>query len=665
MDYSNVRLLDAAKRFDLLEEREIRKLVLAAGMSNSNHLQRSVSKAVLSESIQHWRYPFDTGSVFGSLEIGESFDGQSFKISQNDLSRHLLAVGQSGSGKTTLFYNLMDQLGKPFWSFDLKQDYRHLIHEEDDLLVLPWQELKLNPLVPPKGVFPRRWIQVFSEIFGHATSLLSGSKNHLMRKLVELYQVYGLFEEVSPPFPSLHELEQLVKREGINYVRKQSDYRDTLLNRLEAMNLIAGTIFDCSQGYPIEELLQRDVVFEFDGLSRDVQNFLMEILFAYIFEYRLAQNHRDTGLNHVFFLDEGKRVFSVYKERREASGIPEIDELTAKMREFGEGLVAADQEASKLTESIKANTYTKLLLSTGSRKQFDAVAGSMNLSERQREFAQDLGIGEAVVQVGNRPPIPVKLQNYEVEKEVTDEELEKKQREKWSKLEYTERERTQRFRERIASGRSDEVPEPVVPDDPQEVDLSNEADRLLKGVVENPFKGLTERYERFTSWHKGNEAKDELVNQGVVIEREVRTRERRRKLLQLTEKGRDYVENDLEVELEREGRGGIIHQYWQHRIRKTFEEAGWHAFVEKFDADVYVNMNTSELVVEVAMGNNERELRHVKQHLETGFSNIWIVCRNQEVRDGLEQRLEENDLLTDPVAFRLFREFNNEEIPDR
>jgi hypothetical protein len=116
----------------------------------------------------------------------------------------------------------------------------------------------------------------------------------------------------------------------------------------------------------------------------------MESLFAYVYEYRLAQNHRGSGLRHLFFLDEGKQVFSVYKERQDASGIPEIDELTAKMREFGEGLVVGDQEASKLTDSIKANTYTKALLPTGDRKQFEAVTDSMNLSERQAEFASQL-----------------------------------------------------------------------------------------------------------------------------------------------------------------------------------------------------------------------------------------------------------------------------------
>ncbi len=91
----------------------------------------------------------------------------------------------------------------------------------------------------------------------------------------------------------------------------------------------------------------------------------MKILFAYVFEYWLAQTHRSGRLRHVFVLDEGKRVFSAYKERQEAAGLPVIDELTAQLREFGEGLIVANQEATKLTESLKANTYTKILLATG------------------------------------------------------------------------------------------------------------------------------------------------------------------------------------------------------------------------------------------------------------------------------------------------------------
>lgn len=653
-------LLQVAEENNILDDERIQNLILAAGLSNNTSLQISVSKAVLGKSIQNYKYPFDPQTEFGNVELGNTFENQRFLFSQNDFSKHLLAVGQSGSGKTTLFYNLMDQITRPFWAFDLKQDYRHLVQDEKDLLVLPWSELRFNPLRPPEGVSPRRWAQVFSEIFGHSTALLSGSKNYLLKKIIELYRLYGLFEWVSSPYPSLHELQRLMEVENINFVRTSADYRDRLLNRLETMNLVAGTVFDCSQGYSIEELLGRDVVFEFDGLSRDVQNFLMEILFAYVYEYRLAQNERGDGLRHVFFLDEGKRVFSVYKERQDASGIPEIDELTAKMREFGEGLVVADQEASKLTDSIKANTYTKVLLPTGDRKQFTSIAESMNLSERQMEFASELDIGEAIVQVGNKSPVPVKLDNYELEKQVTDEELEKLQEEEWNQLGYDPRDPTPEF-EQAVLGEHENIDE--IPGEPDtSIELSGDANQLLEDVVENPFRPLTQRYEEFSNSYHGNKAKNEIVDQSIVIEREIKTLEGRPKLLQLTEKGREYVEEELDLDATQQGRGGIIHQYWQHQIKEAFEEAGWTASIEMHDADIYVDMGNMELAVEVAMGDNPREIEHVEKHLDQGFT-VWVVCRNREVQEGLRQRLEENELLSDSVLFRRFREFSNNQIP--
>ena len=666
MSQDTKRLLDLARQNDVLDDAEVRRLVLAAGVSDSKRLQEVASRAVLGKSVQRWEYPFEHRTSGGDIELGKTYQGQLFQLSEEDLTKHLLAVGQSGSGKTTLFYSLLDGVGEPFWVFDLKRDYRHLLRRRGGLLVLPWSELRFNPLRPPEGVSPRRWAQVFSEIFGHATALLSGSKNYLMKRVIQLYQLYELFEDVSPPFPSLHELELLVEVEKVNFVRKSSDYRDTLLNRLEAMNLVAGTVFDCSQGYGVEELLQRDVVFEFDGLSRDVQNFLMEVLFAYVFEYRLAQGHRGSGLRHLFVLDEGKRVFSVYKERQDASGIPEIDELTAKMREFGEGLVVGDQEASKLTDSIKANTYTKFLLPTGDRKQFEAVAESMDLSERQAEFASELGTGEAVVQVGNGGPVPVKLDNYQIQKDVSDADLQELMEEKWRRLEYEERSFTKQFELKVAPNRSTDLDTDEVVDDPEEEEdsLSSEAERLLMSVVERPFAPLTERYEdRFSSRYKGNKAKSELAEKRFVTERQVRDPEGQRKLLQPTQKGRQYAEEELDLDTKERGRGGVVHSYWQNRIKTVFDEAGWNTSLEHQDADVYTSMGNTELAVEVAMGDNPREVEHVQKHLDNGIDVVWVACRNQDTLEGLRERLEEQELLGSSVVLRPVRHFNNVDNP--
>jgi hypothetical protein len=228
-------LLRLAERADLLDDPAVQRLVSAGAATENTALKRQVEKTLAAQATQQQAQPFDTDTLAvpdptNQVTLGTALTGSHYTLQEDDLTQHLLAVGQSGAGKTTLFYNLIDQLTAPFWSFDVKQDYRHLIHDRDDLLVLPWKELKFNPLKPPQDVLPRRWAQVFAELFGHATALLSGSKNYLMQAIIQLYQLYDLFQEVAPPYPSLHELQLLAERENINYMRTSSDYRDRILN---------------------------------------------------------------------------------------------------------------------------------------------------------------------------------------------------------------------------------------------------------------------------------------------------------------------------------------------------------------------------------------------------------------------------------------------------
>jgi len=647
-----------------LSNPQVRSLVDLAVHASNETLRKQALAAVTNLLIQRRTHPYASrdGSdlpTSGSLLLGTSLQGSPCMIEEEDLAKHMLTVGQSGSGKTTLIYTLLSQIDVPYWAFDLKQDYRHLINEDPELLVLPWTELEFNPLAPPPGVPPRRWAQVFSEMFGHATSLLSGSKNYLLKSVIELYRFYGLFDECSPPYPSLHELEAVLASDKISYVRKKANYRDTVLNRVEAMNLGAGTIFDCSEGFDLETLLQRDVIFEFDGLNRDIQNFVMEILLAAVYEYRLAQTHRDTGLNHLFVLDEGKQVFSVYKERQEAAGIPSIDDLTAKLREFGEGLLVADQEVSKLTDSIKANTYTKALLPTGDRKQFDAMAGSMHLTDRQESVAQELATGEAILQTGNDDPVRVSLHEYQIKKEVTDSDLRQRQGGRWQQLSSTPRQRPPGFED--YHGSNPHSTDDIVSDPDQALSLSREAKQLLEDVVEYPFVPLTQRYDQFSSHHVGYDAKQELTDTGIVTEHMLQAGSISRKLLDLTERGRSFVEDNLEIDPSSKGRGGVVHRFWQHQVKTAFDEADWTTKLELFDADVYATNSQVELGVEIAMEDTEREVEHIKDRLETGFDAVWVVCRNSQVRAGIETRVADADLDTSRIIFRTVSEFEEPE----
>jgi len=420
----------------------LQRLTYAEQIGNEAAAQRA--KTRLNIYIQkHQEYPFkestpNVGHTDNHIRLGETLHrNQVYAIEEDDLSKHFLGVGKTGSGKTTAINNVLLQLSVPWWAFDRKQDYRHLINKRDDILVIPWTRLRFNPLKPPEGVGLVRWTMVLSEIFSHATDLLSGSKNYILNHVLELYKQYNLFRERSEPYPSLFELRELMEADKVNYVRKTSNYRDTVLNRVDPMTQVTGPIFDCSKGYNIEELMQRNVVFEFGGLNRDIQNFIQEILFAYLYEYLFHNQSRTGGLQLVLVMDEAKQIFSYKKEQSDAAGIPEIDDLTARAREFGLGLIVSDQEATKLTDSIKANTDTKLLLPTGDHRQFKSIAESMNLSQLQRNYSQSLKVGQAIVQHGFHEPVPVELDYVDVEKDVTNEDLKQHQEEKWDELDCT------------------------------------------------------------------------------------------------------------------------------------------------------------------------------------------------------------------------------------
>ncbi len=626
-----IRLADQA---DLLHDDRVQQLLQVAASTSSTGVRRRIKQALEVKAAYRQRHPFEDTVSVEPIRLGTNRTGGYVGIHEDDLSKHMLVTGQTGSGKTTLFYNVMDQISVPWWAFDLKKDYRHFVTEDTSVVVLPWNEFRFNPLEPPPGVGPKRWAQVVTEVFGHATSLLSGSKNYLLKQLTQLYTRVG----DDDGWPTLHQLRAAVEDENINYARKSSNYQDTVLNRLDGLLLPSEDVFTVSSGYVDPSLIDQRVVFEFDGLASDVQNFLMEVLFAYVFEYRLANGDRGDGLRHVFFLDEGKRVFSVYKERQDASGIPPIDELTAKMREFGEGLVVADQEPGKLTESIKANTYVTVLLQMSDYDQFRDVADSMDLSRRQRDVGQRLDVGEAIVQIGNAAPARVDLDDYDLDKSMTDADLEQAQKNVWTDIDSTIRE-TETGESTSLDGEESEKPE----ESGKENNLSENEIALLRDIVERPFVGISSRYEQLSSANKGHETKKSLLDAGLVEERQISAERGRKKLLQLTESGRD-VAAEHGVDIPETTRGDIVHRYWQNKVKDVLETEDWDCALERDHADVAAEKDGVEIAVEIAMEERMREVDHVEQRLEDGFEHVVVVCRNDHVLSFVEDRAAESGL---------------------
>jgi uncharacterized protein (DUF2249 family) len=621
--------------------------VAAANPDTYENLREMYSLKAAQVATKDAFYPYE--DLDGQFVIGETPDGEALGLTGEHLNEHMLLVGKTGSGKTTFFYNLMDLLADadlPFLVFDFKHDYRHLI-DEHDLLVINWENLKFNPLEPPPGVQPGNWGEILSDTFAHATDLLIGSESYFLEKLRVLYDLYEV--EATGRYPSLFELRDLVAADEISQASPKFRYKERVSSRLTMMTGFSGDIFDCSSGYPLEDLLERNVVIELKQPNQYVTNFVVETLLTWIYYYRDAIGQRQ-GLEHMVLFDEAKRVFDVNRERQPESGYPPIDDLVGQVREFGEGLVVADHEPSKLTDSIKANTQVKLWLTLGSGADVEEMAQTFGLDRDEVDFTRTMETGEALLKLADQDPVPIILPDYTVEKEMTGDDLRMEMAPELSALPTRERFRPSAFKETIG--------------ETVDADVSEVTEALLVSVTEQPFLSMAERYEAIgVGSKKGNEAKNKLVTLDLVREVEISTGRpgRNPKLLELTSRGRDVLE-DRGYTVAETARGGIEHRWWQHQVTESYEEDGFRVSVEhavgQQHIDVYAVRGDEAVAVEVAL-SPEHEVANVRKCLDHDVDRVQVVYTDTDVKETIRDRLQdEMGTVPDPVEFVQAAEFS-------
>lgn len=444
--------------------------------------------------------------VLGRVRSGDR-ELQPFRISLEDINRHVAIFSSTGMGKTTLIINILLQLLNhekpvPFLATDWKRDLRHLTRKHP-ICVLRWEWLKINFLQPPRGVSKKEWMMIVADIFAHVFGFFSASENYMLQFIDQLYK-----KQAGESYPTLQELFEAIDKTQ-EKSRRYSEYRDVVRNRLASMLIVLKDVVDCRAGFPIEELLRHPVVIELDGLRRDEANFLVEYLLAYIFAYRMANGHRGK-LRHVIVFDEATRVFYKKREWRETTielGIPFIETVPQIIRDYSEGILFALQEPSVASHSLMANSNLKIVGFLGEGGDIDAIAKSLDLSDEERSLIPKLERGEWLVKKAGVAPFLMKSFDYPLRKEVTDEELKQRMSLILSKLNKGV----------IPSSKPQEKTiEPQLPI------VSEDSRKLLFHVNEHPFTGLSSRYRTLGfSGRRSEIAKNELMKKGLVKEVEV------------------------------------------------------------------------------------------------------------------------------------------------
>ena len=253
-----------------------------------------------------------------------------------------------------------------------------------------WRTFKFNPLAPPPGTDFLYWAQIVADLFFDAffPTPAAASKNAFLNALIHLY---GRFQERYGPavYPCMSDLQEEMKTAEPD---SGPDRSQACLNRLRPLLLLLHDMFDCQAGFSLEDLLNEPVVLELDGLTQEIQAFILTVLFYWIFTYRLGQTQRGT-LKHILVFDEAKMVFS----KEKASGAAPVARLVSTAREMGQGQVAADQMPSTLGHALLANVSVLIALSLSARKDMQDMAYAMGLHDAQREYLNHLPLGLGIV----------------------------------------------------------------------------------------------------------------------------------------------------------------------------------------------------------------------------------------------------------------------------
>jgi energy-coupling factor transporter ATP-binding protein EcfA2 len=619
--------------------------------------------------------------MIGDILIGNlKHTAANFGINLDELKQHTLITGRSGSGKTTLIYIILAQLLEfkvPFWVFDFKQDYRHLA-KTGRVLVFDYESFRFNPLRPPEGVKPKLWMQSFSNIFCQAYYLLAGTKKIVLDHIDRLYSDYGVFSG-SDRFPTMldfYDSLQMYKPAAKSW--RELNFWESAVNRTRECLISYDEAFDCDRGFSIEDLLENNVVLELEGLVTENQDFLMTIILRWVFQYRINRSERN-GLRHIFLFDEGKRAYNRKKEFDEKLGTSEIAQFTSTIREFGEGLVVADQIPAELGESIKSNVYTMICMSQSGIRNIMDMGRSMSLNKNQSDYISMLksdsneGIFEAIVKLSSRWQYPflVHIQPLSIRKDVTNDDIKALMlphiermnnllvgRKPYQKIIDAKEEEERLNQQKERNKRREEAKKK------KEVE-GNILIKILTNIREQPFISQKERIKMLQlkgSTSTTNKYFNTLIHKGLATKEKISIgKDFSATFYDITDNGAGFAKM---TKVAIPGKAGFKHKFCQHKIKEFYENLGFeNVEIEKRyglkNVDIgFKDESGNKAAVEIELNNTDNLVLNVHRDLDEGVEKVVIVAPNKRRMSTYKKRFESySETEREKLEFRVITDF--------
>lgn len=575
--------------------------------------------------------------AYGEYPVGMiSYNEKSlypFGLREDEFCQHVGIFGRSGAGKTNAGFILVENLlnkGKPILVLDWKRNYRDLLAyvKDYDFLIFtvgrnisPFQ---FNPLIPPAGTQPTTWLKKIIEVTAGAFYVGEGVI-HLMQKAIDaVYKEFGVYKGKVEAYPTMSDV-----LEWIRAYKARGREINWLASTLRTVASLCfgemGKVINVRSHISIEELLKKNVIMELDALTNTDKTFFTEALLLWIHHYRLAEGSREE-FKHCILVEEAHHLFV----KREAVKERTTETIMREIRELGESIVIITQHPSLVSIPALGNTYCTLTFNLKHKADVSTAANYMLLENDSKKYLGKLPVGYATVKLQGRwfEPFLTKIPLVRIKKGVVTDRA---------------------VKAKMGGYFSSSVPNLAVTSHLEVLPAGHKEISFIMDVVKNPFIGIANRYKRLNvSTRNGNAIKELLIKKELIREKQIVIRSGRIILLELTKKGEKMAKKSG-CKLKRlNGRAGLEHEYWRHRIGKYYEKQGYKVNMEtpvNGQVDIVAEKGKQRIAIEIETGKHiSRALSNIEKDLKSHFTTVISVATSRSVEEKIRNRLRKKEL---------------------
>jgi|GEM_PF-890146 len=568
----------------------------------------------------------------GDINIGtvEYLDRKicSFDLKLKDLNRHVGIFGSTGSGKTTQAKHILSQLHKkdvPFMIIDWETSYRNLTKKQyPDLEVFTVGKdihpLHLNILEVPPGITKDEYAKSLISLI--AEDYLSGAGSDTM--FLNYIQTAYLENEK----PCFDDLKEIILREikkdmkGTGRLAGRSGlWKETVQRIVNFLSIGAsGNVLNSRTSYPLHKLFEKNVVLEFGGIQspRD-RKFFIHCIINWMFLYLQHHGIESEKLKNCIIMEE----FHNISMRGNEDNLVSL--MFRQIRKYGVSLIAIDQTPSEIPNAIYANMNTKISFTLGTAKDIAAISKAMNMNPRHANYLGMLKTGQAIINTRQRYPDPFLLQIPFIKEDerVWDSELQSLM------LKFSgELSRFQTSQGLDDAFKTNQTNQDAYTSPP----LAPLEKVMLTNIVERPIDSMNDRTKSL-GLHPSETVRlqESLTDKGYITTIYID----RKKMIQLTDTGKDACKVANIIVPKRKTRGGIEHYYWIKETRQLLKNIKFQPVLEHLDIDIADP--TQKLAIEVETGKSSI-IKNLLKLQNSRFTRRFMLATNKAAEFKIKQR---------------------------